>query len=210
MGKNRERRQVSLGSFSQVSSGFVTGCWARQLVSLQVVCLGGREELTAIHRQRCQVLWELLVKLQLGAWIGTWGGPGYDPEALAVSAGLHSHHINSRLSCFIFNDKSLLVVRGNRPYTRVFFVSDKGNDASEERLDAMLRLMKSFLFKELPYIVPSSCVLGVHLLFLSLLITTDSSQSNDFEFCFFGWVLFHFRIKAKNTSNPNQPVKLLG
>lgn len=112
-------------------------------------------------------------------------------------AALHPDHIKSRLSCFTFNDKSLLVVSGNRPYIRVFCVSDKGNDVSEEWLNAMLRLMKSFLFKELHYIVPGSCVLGVHLLFFSLLITTDSSQSNDFGFCFFGWVLFHFGIKTK-------------
>lgn len=113
-------------------------------------------------------------------------------------AALHPDRINSRLSCFIFNDKSLLVVSGNKPHNRVFCVSDKGNDVSGEWLDAMLRLMKSFLFKELPCIVPGSCVLGVHLLFFSLLTTTDSSQSNDFGVCFFfGWVLFHFRIKAK-------------
>ena len=54
-------------------------------------------------------------------------------------------------------------------------MSDKGSDVPEEWLDAMLRLMKSFLFKELCYIVPGSCVLGVHLLFFSLLITTVSS-----------------------------------
>lgn len=59
-------------------------------------------------------------------------------------------------------------------------MSDKGNDVSEEWLGAMLRLIKSFLFKELPYIVPGSCVLGVRLLFFPLLITTDCSQSNDF------------------------------
>lgn len=48
----------------------------------------------------------------------------------------------------------------------MFCVSNEGNDVSEERLHAMLGLMKSFLFIQLPYIVPSSCVLGVHLLFL--------------------------------------------
>lgn len=59
-------------------------------------------------------------------------------------------------------------------------MSEKGGDISEEWRDAMLKLVKSFLYnKELPYIVPGSCVLGVHF-FLSLLITTDSSQSNDF------------------------------
>lgn len=119
---------------------------------------------------------------------------------------LCSDHTDSRLSCFIFNPKSL-VASGNRPYTRVFCVSEKGGDISEEWRDAMLKLVKSFLYnKELPYIVPGSCVLGVHL-FLSLLITTDSSQFNDFfyfsvfflSFFFFsfGWVHFHFRIKAK-------------
>lgn len=84
------------------------------------------------------------------------------------------------------------------PASRVFCVSGKGNDVWEGWLDARLRLMKRSLFKELPNIVPSSCVLGVHLLFFSLLIATDGLQSNDLEFWdFFGWVLFRFRIKTK-------------
>lgn len=61
-------------------------------------------------------------------------------------------------------------------------MSEKGDDISEEWLDATLELVKSFFFKELPCIVPGLCVLGVRLLFFTLLITTDSSQSNDFGF----------------------------
>lgn len=152
---------MSLGSFSQVSIGFVTWPRARQLMSVQV----GREELTPKHRQRCQVLWDLL-EPQLRAGFGTWGRHGYNPGAWKrLLAARHPHRINRRLSCFIFNDKSLLVVSGNRPYTSVFRMSDEGNDVSDERLGATLRLKKSFLFKQLPYIAPSSCVLGVHLLF---------------------------------------------
>lgn len=126
------------------------------------------------------------------------GGHGYEPEAAAAFAALHPPRL--ALSCFIFDDGRLLVVSENKPYTQMFCVSQKGNDISEEWLCASLRVMKRCLFEELPYIVHCWCVLGVRLFYFSLLVTPDSSQSNDSRGFFFGWLLFHFRIKVKKYS----------